>query len=49
MVIAYQIILLIVILFTGLVGVGHDKDAGLKGTVICIASVFSFLTTLWMF
>lgn len=47
MVIAFQVVLLIVIIFSGLVGVGHDKAAGMKGLTICISSVAAFMATLW--
>lgn len=47
MVIAFQIVLLTVIIFSGLVGVGHDKSAGTKGLTICITSVAAFMATLW--
>ena len=47
MVIAFQIVLLIVIIFSGLVGVGHNKAAAEKGLAICITSIAAFMATLW--
>lgn len=49
MVMAFQIVLLIVIMLSALVGIGQQKEMGSRGAAICISSVAAFMTTLLWF